>query len=332
MADRFPNWAVWRELTWISIEEAVALSLNIEPKRLNVRSGRSGDYSMREYREQPAFRERMEIAKRAIDDNPSPLGEIDNPTYAWWAQRVRPAGFVAWARRIGWGMPDELSTMSQAGMPTAANLFAWASYQSWTLIEAACLLAGIEPISAGQFIMDRKIGGLPAKIYNDLKDAHDLKQITTIGSRDGTYRGLRLAPRECVAWAASRGYVLPDALEPLIERAPIETEEDSAPAEETADGSTSPGDELAEMFPPVTAATLETIFPAQGQWSGWAERAKDNGLRDAAKVGRRRFNPYRAGMWFRDRGLPGWTEAHIFKALKTAFPTITDGRIEFFDI
>lgn len=100
---------------------------------------------------------------------------------------------------------------------------AWVSYQTWTLIEAACLLASIEPIPAAQFDKNRATGGLPARIYSDLKDAIDLKQIRWTESRDRNIQGRRVTPSDCITWAAGRKHNIPEPLAHLRKRDPNET-------------------------------------------------------------------------------------------------------------
>lgn len=100
---------------------------------------------------------------------------------------------------------------------------AWGSYQTWTLIEAACLLANIDPIAAAQFDKNRATGGLPARIYSDLKDAIDLKQIAWTESRDRYIHGRRVTPSDCITWAAARQYNVPETLAHLKRRDPNET-------------------------------------------------------------------------------------------------------------
>lgn len=65
------------------------------------------------------------------------------------------------------------------------------------------------------------------------------------------------------------------------------------------------GDDIADLFEPVRVAALEKMFPANGQWTRWAERAKRNGLH-SARANRGAFNPYNAARWFLDQGAPGW--------------------------
>lgn len=78
-------------------------------------------------------------------------------------------------------------------------------------------------------------------------------------------------------------------------------------------------DELAALFDPVRVATLEAIFPAGGRWKSWVERAKANGLINA-RVSNGRYNPYRAGRWFLDRGIDGWSQSRINRKLAAELP------------
>jgi hypothetical protein len=88
-------------------------------------------------------------------------------------------------------------------------------------------------------------------------------------------------------------------------------------------------DVLAGWYDPVTHAELETMFPADGQWKNWAERASDNGLK-AARVARARFNPYRAAQWFLHRGMPGWDQARVDRALAKNLPARSHDKREIF--
>lgn len=85
--------------------------------------------------------------------------------------------------------------------------------------------------------------------------------------------------------------------------------------------------EFAALFDPVTAAALEKMFPAGEKWARWAERASGNGLK-AARVERALFNPYRAGLWFLTRGLPGWDNAHLFRVLANNLPARSQDKRE----
>lgn len=105
------------------------------------------------------------------------------------------------------------------------NYSEWKQKQLWTLIEAACLLSGIEPLPPITFYKVIEAGGIQVKIYTDLKDAIDLKQIYFAESRNWYLHGRRVKPDECVTWAAGRGYVIPSGLSELMKRDPNEPHE-----------------------------------------------------------------------------------------------------------
>ena len=77
---------------------------------------------------------------------------------------------------------------------------------------------------------------------------------------------------------------------------------------------------LAALFDPVTVEALEKMFPAEGKWKAWAEKAASNGLKDAAKVERARFNPYKAAVWFIGKGIAGWDRARCNRVLHKNLP------------
>lgn len=97
-------------------------------------------------------------------------------------------------------------------------------------------------------------------------------------------------------WAASRGWELPAEFpkpEPVLARA------DAEPVPEEADSQLKDHEqELAELFDAVAKEQLETMFPDNGNWAKYAERAARNGLKSAAWVGRGKFNPFRAALWW----------------------------------
>lgn len=75
----------------------------------------------------------------------------------------------------------------------------------------------------------------------------------------------------------------------------------------------------AELFDSVKCEALEQMFPANGQWKGWCEHAKRNGLL-AARVGRGTFNPYRAARFFHKQGVTGWDWARCERVLVKGLP------------
>ena len=78
-------------------------------------------------------------------------------------------------------------------------------------------------------------------------------------------------------------------------------------------------DPIANWFDPVPVASLEEMFPAGGKWKGWAEHAQANGL-VTARLGRAKFNPYLAAMWFLQRNTPGWSQEKVYRTLAGNLP------------
>jgi hypothetical protein len=76
---------------------------------------------------------------------------------------------------------------------------------------------------------------------------------------------------------------------------------------------------LAELFDPVKVTALEKMFVAEGKWKSWVERAAANGLKES-RVVRGQFNPYKAGLWFLNRGIYGWDRARLIRVLANNLP------------
>jgi len=76
---------------------------------------------------------------------------------------------------------------------------------------------------------------------------------------------------------------------------------------------------LSELFDAVPLDALEKMFPANGQWKKWGERAARNGL-SKAREGRAKFNPYKAAIWFMQNGNQGWDLARCYRVLKNNLP------------
>lgn len=79
-------------------------------------------------------------------------------------------------------------------------------------------------------------------------------------------------------------------------------------------------EELAALFDPVHAQTLEALFPEGGKWKKYAERAARNGLMQAREE-RGKFNPYKAGRWWMDtQAPPGWKWERCARVLANNLP------------
>ena len=78
-------------------------------------------------------------------------------------------------------------------------------------------------------------------------------------------------------------------------------------------------EKLAALFDPVPVEFLEKMFPSDGKWKQWADKAKATGLICARKA-RAKFNPYQAGVWFIRKGMEGWDEARLYRTLANNLP------------
>jgi len=89
-------------------------------------------------------------------------------------------------------------------------------------------------------------------------------------------------------------------------------------------GANAAEDQLASLFDNVRPEELEQMFPTEGKWTGWAERAARNGLKEARR-GRGLFNPYIAAMWFLKQGEPRWDLARCHRVLAKNLPARSRG-------
>jgi hypothetical protein len=82
--------------------------------------------------------------------------------------------------------------------------------------------------------------------------------------------------------------------------------------------------ELSRLFDPVGKNELEKMFPS-GKWHLWADKAQANGL-ISARVGRGKFNPYLAAIWWLKKQEPhGWDLARCQRALANNLPARSKG-------
>jgi hypothetical protein len=77
---------------------------------------------------------------------------------------------------------------------------------------------------------------------------------------------------------------------------------------------------LAALFDPVGCEVLNKMFQSKG-WDDYANRADRNGLAVAARVGRKKFNPLKAGLWWLQNGSHhGWDMARLYRTLANNLP------------
>jgi len=218
---------------------------------------------------------------------------------------------------------------------------AYLNRETWSLTEAASILADQPPVPSQTFDKEPATGGSPAHNFANLKDATDAylrgergahalpcEEARPIGStQKKPVQNRRVRPWHVVQWAKGRGDAIPDALltipESTLRTATVQATQaaleplESPPVRDST--TTTANEGLAELFDPVPVAALETMFPAGGKWAKWAERAASNGLK-AARKGRATFNPYLAGQWFLTRGEPDWDQARLYRKLANSLP------------
>ena len=203
----------------------------------------------------------------------------------------------------------------------------WLNRELWTLLDAAQVLVGIEPLDS------ELVGDNPHEVLrlianpthcDEFKEVYTkLKDATTTGSlrvaeppRTGAIGNTRVVPGEVVAWAKLRGVS-------ISERAAVlRTSEATNSDDETA--STPPVEEidaeLAALFDPVGTPQLEVMFPAGGKWKDWTDRASRNGLCEA-RVGKAKYNPFKAAMWMLSKqSQHGWDMSRCLRTLADNLP------------
>ena len=97
---REPTWAVWSNIPAAKIWEAVALSLNIEPRKVR-HIGTSWMGDNHGFKERQDFEDRILVAKNA----PSTAGGLPRVVVSLYdptESKVNLAEFAQWARNLGW--------------------------------------------------------------------------------------------------------------------------------------------------------------------------------------------------------------------------------------
>jgi|GEM_PF-2515350 len=101
--NRAPRWDKWGKMPVIHLWEGVALSLNLDPGK--VRQEYSWMAEARFFDESQEFKDRLEVAERSVGRHPLLRREcnslVDPCDYL-----VSIDSFIAWAKSIGWDLPD----------------------------------------------------------------------------------------------------------------------------------------------------------------------------------------------------------------------------------
>lgn len=111
-----PAWEVWRHCSTVDLWEAVALSINIEPR--TIKHPNSDSYDRRADRDVAGMADRLLVAGRSLFHGLSPRTiQPDRPDVC----RVGLADFVTWALSLPWEMPGELKSMANVAEPLAGG-------------------------------------------------------------------------------------------------------------------------------------------------------------------------------------------------------------------
>jgi hypothetical protein len=137
-----PNWRYWGIVPTVSLFEAVALSLNIEPRFFEAHPAHvpSTMSLIIALVQPPAFHERLDLARRCIGETLSAANARGGE------EHVRISDFVKWATGLGWDLPPELLELAQAKNRRSASATVQTTYStglagkptSWHLIEPEC--------------------------------------------------------------------------------------------------------------------------------------------------------------------------------------------------
>jgi len=102
----------------------------------------------------------------------------------------------------------------------------------------------------------------------------------------------------------------------IAARDPADNAEETEPIAVTSDHDA----DLASLFDPVPVAALEKMFPCEGRWANYAQRAARHPELLAARAARARFNPYLAARWWFSLGQHGWDWARCLRVLANNLP------------
>ena len=188
-----------------------------------------------------------------------------------------------------------------------------------------------------QMIIEGPPGGINLeagwrKASQQLQDCVHLLQASAVAER--------ASPQHYLAWAKRKGlgqYIvstLGDSLSSMlgeVDEQPVHVAElpvkPAPPATAPSPRAEGPSPEdyllrIAALFDPVKVGQLEAMFPADGQWGKYAERAHRNGL-VIAREGRGVFNPVLAADWWVSKQGPSacsWKWERCLKVLERNLP------------
>jgi hypothetical protein len=136
--DRKPDWRKWRHVPLVKIWEAVALSLDIEPKKVDLDIGWESQSLI--FDESDEFNDRIFVAGRQVGTSSAFDVKIrisDDPPNC----SVDLSQFAAWALSIDWDVPPEFRAMAPSGDEEATEILSARSSSTATKNKEAAGLA-----------------------------------------------------------------------------------------------------------------------------------------------------------------------------------------------
>jgi hypothetical protein len=219
------DWSKWAQLLQVEVWQGVALSLGFEPVEERVRWG---ELAYKPERYGPEFKSRLTVAVSHVRDGHPKLldARVDAARDV-----VYLAHFARWAEQnMDWKLPEQMVELAW-GVPIR-DPARWRRMGTWTLHEAAHLLAGKEPVPPERFDVHASARGPEQDLYAALKDAViESKSIESFDGRGSPkYMLRRVRALDVTTWAAGTGWVVPEAFTDLPR--PVEhPSEESAPSE-----------------------------------------------------------------------------------------------------
>jgi hypothetical protein len=213
---RLPKWNKWKLIPEVKLWQAIALSLEIEPDRVDVPDG--SIYDTREFGESEAFKDRLEILRSNVGRASELTATAITPGSPF-CTKIPLAGFARWAQSVAWVVPAELIDIGRIsandGDKPVQDWLKWTIERDlWTLQEAAHLLLDLEPPSTDEIPSSSSPQG---RLYHRLKDAVIMRDASETGlyafeSPTGKIGHRRVRVADCVAWALDKLIPIPPPL------------------------------------------------------------------------------------------------------------------------
>src|ERR1017187_8380227 len=241
--------------------------------------------------------------------------------------------FAAWCKHIEWDIPAELAALASNNsmkLGKMENLDKYLHMDLWSDSDLQALLCGLPPDGARPLNADLNEAATAIQRAVTAGVLHPInKENATPGDRVyAQHRYFR--PADAIRWANSKRALFPAfpfSMDSIQQAPPPAVEQTSPGVKPEVVPTTTPADDvepdhaeaLAALFDHVPVKALEKMFPADGKWKSWTEKAATNGLINA-RTARARFNPYKAALWFMDKGMTGWDLARCNRVLVNNLP------------